>query len=235
LTNILNQLVTNGVLTRGVSNTIADKLDKLNNGVLSKILYAVKNKPEAIALLKTLSKYPNVVDAIKYGDITYLTNDIVKKIFNTLEFIDNDILKVLVDYHSTIDQNNDVFRADSRAESQLVDEDVTKLDDASIIDSGINPSTYISKVESDIIDAIELAAVYAEAVKIYDRIKNKNNSTNVMQILIAYYNIVYKNRHDNTKVLNMKGKQLLINYMVDNNTNFKLSANPWKIINEHMP
>jgi len=79
LTNILNQLVTNGVLTRSVSNTIADKLDKLNNGVLTKILYAVKNKPEAIALLKTLSKYPNVVDAIKYGDLTYLTNDIDKK------------------------------------------------------------------------------------------------------------------------------------------------------------
>jgi len=70
LTNILNQLVTNGVLTRGVSNTIADKLDKLNNEILTKILYAVKNKPEAIALLKTLSKYPNVVEAIKYGDIS---------------------------------------------------------------------------------------------------------------------------------------------------------------------
>jgi len=33
----------------------------------------------------------------------------------------------------------------------------------------------------------------------------------------------------------MQGKQLLINYMVNNNTNFKLSANPWKIINENMP
>jgi len=65
LTNILNQLVTNGILTRGVSNTIVDKLDKINNDVLTKILYAVKNKPEAIALLKTLSKYPNIVDAIK--------------------------------------------------------------------------------------------------------------------------------------------------------------------------
>jgi len=54
LTNISNQIVTNGVLTRGVSNTIADKLDKLNNDVLSKILYAVKNNPEAIALLKNI-------------------------------------------------------------------------------------------------------------------------------------------------------------------------------------
>jgi len=43
LTNILNQLVTNSVLTRGVSSAIADKLDKLNNDVLTKILFAVKN------------------------------------------------------------------------------------------------------------------------------------------------------------------------------------------------
>jgi len=135
LTNILNQLVTNGVLTRGVSSAIADKLDKIDNDVLTKIFYAVKNKPEAIALLKTLSKYPIVVYAIKYGDLTYLTNDIDKKIFNTLEFIDNDILKVLVDYYTNISQNDDVFRIDSRAESQLIDEDVTKIDDASIIDS----------------------------------------------------------------------------------------------------
>jgi len=33
----------------------------------------------------------------------------------------------------------------------------------------------------------------------------------------------------------MKGKKLLINYMVNNNTNFKLTVNPWKIIKEHMP
>jgi len=79
-----------------------------------------------------LSKYPNVVDAIKYGDITYLTNDIDKKIFNTLEFIVNDFLKVLVDYYSNISQNDDVFRIDSRAESQFVDEDVTKLDDTAV-------------------------------------------------------------------------------------------------------
>jgi len=33
----------------------------------------------------------------------------------------------------------------------------------------------------------------------------------------------------------MRGKQLLINYMVNNNPNFKLATNPWKIINENMP
>jgi len=107
------------LLTRGVSSTSVAKLNELDNGVLTKILYTVKNKPEAIALLRTLSKYPNVVDAIKYGDISYLNNDIDKKIFNTLEYIDNDILKVLVDYYSNISQNDDVFRADSRAEKSF--------------------------------------------------------------------------------------------------------------------
>jgi len=222
-------------LIRSVSNTIVDKLDKIDNGILTKILYAVKNKPEAIALLKTSSKNPNVVDAIKYGDLTYLTNDIDKKIFNTLEFIDNDILKVLVDYYTHISQSDDVFRIDSRAESQFIgEEDVTKIDDASIIDSGINPPTDISKVEGDIIDVNELAAINAEAVIIYDRIKNKNNTKNVIDILNIYYNIFYNYRYDKKIFLNMQGKKLLINYMLNNNTNFKLSANPWKIINENM-
>jgi len=142
----------------------------------------------------------------------------------------------LVYYYSNISQNDDVFRTDSRAESQLIDEeDLTKIDDASIIDSGINPPTDISKVEKDIIDANEITAINAEAVKIYDRITNKNNSKHVMEILNGYYNIVYKNRLDENKKLIMQGKQLLINYMVNNNTNIKLSANPWKIINEKMP
>jgi len=33
----------------------------------------------------------------------------------------------------------------------------------------------------------------------------------------------------------MQGKKLLINYIINRNTNFKLSAIPWKIINENMP
>jgi len=127
----------------------------------------------------------------------------------------------LVDYYSTISQNDDVFRTDSRAESQFVgEEDLTKFDDASIIDSGINPPTDISKVESVIIDANESAAINADAAKIYDRIKDKNNSKNVIPILIGHHNIVYKDRHDNTKVLSMQGKKLLINYMVKYDPNF---------------
>jgi len=83
----------------------------------------------------------------------------------------------------------------------LVEEDVTKLDDAAVSDSGINPPWDISKVKSDIIDANELAAINKEAAKIYDRIKSKNNSKNVIEILDGHYNIVYNDRHDNNKVL----------------------------------
>jgi len=173
LTNISNQLVANGVLTRGVSSTIVDKLNKLDNGVLTKILYAVSKKPEAIALIQTLSKYPNLVEAIKSGDMTGL-NTSELKIFDSLNVLDNNTLKVLIDYYSTINvKSDDVFRADSRAESQLIDEeeDETKLDDSAVSDSGINPPSNISKTDSAIIDANEEAAINVEAAKIYDRIK----------------------------------------------------------------
>jgi len=61
LTNILHQLVVNGLLTSKSSNDIIMKLEKLNKDVITDILLAVKNRPEAIALLQTLSKYPNIV------------------------------------------------------------------------------------------------------------------------------------------------------------------------------
>jgi len=99
LTNILQQLVTNGFLSNVASTNIVANLSKLNDGVLSEILKAVKNRPEAIALLRTLSKYQNVVDAIKYGIDTYSQTEKDHKIFNTLKYIDNDIFKVLVDYY----------------------------------------------------------------------------------------------------------------------------------------
>jgi len=204
LTNILNQLVTNGLLTANGSISIIMTLEKLNKDVLADLLSAVKNKLEAIALLKTLSKYPNVVEAIKEGNQAYLQTEKDSKIFDTLNVLDEDILKVLVDYYTTVNKNVDVFDTSSRAESQLIDEDdATKLDDSVVSDSGINPPTDISKVESDIIDANELAAINKEAVKIYDRIENKNNSKNVIQILSGYYIIVYNDRHDNNKVLYM--------------------------------
>jgi len=61
LTKILQQLVTNGVLTSGVSNGIINKLENLNRGVLREILKTVSKKPETIALIYMLSKYPNVI------------------------------------------------------------------------------------------------------------------------------------------------------------------------------
>jgi len=184
----------------------------------------LKKKPEANALLKTLSKYPNVVEAIKFPDEDKIKNLIMdeKKIFNALEILDDRSLKILVDYYSTMNvKSDDVFDTSSRAESQLLDEDETKLDDTAVSDSGINPPTDISKPESDIIDANEIAAINKEAVKIYDRIKNKNNSKNVIEVLNGYHNIFYIDRHGKNNVINMQGKKLLINYMVNNNTNFK--------------
>jgi len=71
------------------------------------------------------------------------------------------------------------------------------LEDASIIDSGINPPTDISKVEGIIIDVNELAAINAEGAKIYDRIinpSNENNKNKVMEVLNGYYKIFYKDR-----------------------------------------
>jgi len=60
------------------------------------ILKAVKKKPEAIALLQTLSKYPNVVEAVKEGNEGYLQTEEDHKVFNTLSALDDTILKVLV-------------------------------------------------------------------------------------------------------------------------------------------
>jgi len=77
LTNILQQLVANGDLTNAASNNIVKKLDKLDKVVLTKILNIVNKKPQTIALIQTLDKYPNVVNAIKTGDIGELNN--VKK------------------------------------------------------------------------------------------------------------------------------------------------------------
>jgi len=88
LTNILQQLVTNGDLTTIASNNIVNKLNKLDNGVLTKILNAVSKKPEAIALINTLSKYPKVVNVIKYGDITGLNSNELK-ISDSLNVLDD--------------------------------------------------------------------------------------------------------------------------------------------------
>jgi len=75
LTNILQQLVVNGNLTTAESNNIIDKLDNINDKVLKEILYITKKKIEAIALLNTLSKYPNVVELFKSNNIANLNFD----------------------------------------------------------------------------------------------------------------------------------------------------------------
>jgi len=160
-------------LSTAASNKYVTKLDKLDEGILTKILYVVKNRPEAIALLRTLSKYPNVVNAIKYSDITYLDSDIDKKIFNTLEYIDQDILKVLVDFYSNVSLDDDLFRLDSRASSQLIHEEESDIiDEAAVSDSEIAPALEISKTESD---TNEIKAIDEESFKIYNKIKSLSN------------------------------------------------------------
>jgi len=62
--------------------------------------------------------------AIKENNEGYLQTEEDTKIFNTLKYIDEDILKVLVDYYSNISQDNDLFRSDSRDSQVIEDEDV---------------------------------------------------------------------------------------------------------------
>jgi len=94
LTNILQQLVVNGDLSTAASNKIVNKLDNINDKVLKEIMYITKKKPEASALLQTLSKYPNVYELIKsdnVDDIENLSED-EKKIFNALQILDDKTL-----------------------------------------------------------------------------------------------------------------------------------------------
>jgi len=46
-----------------------------------------------------------------------------KKIFNALKILDNRTLKILVDYYSNVNQNDNVFRSDSR-DTQVIDEEI---------------------------------------------------------------------------------------------------------------
>jgi len=142
-----------------------------------------------------------------------------KKIFDALQILDDKTLKILVDYYSNVSQKDDVFRSNSRAGSQLIDEEdvpaATKLDDPAYSDSGIGTASNISKTEVSVEDVNEKAAIYAEGAKIYESIndmKNKNILTNIMHTLNSYHNIIYKNRY---------------------NIKFKMSANPWKLISEN--
>jgi len=163
------------------------------------------------------------VNAIKYGDKAYLETYIYNKIFKTLDYIDNDIFKVLVEYYSNVNQNDDIFRPDPRAESQLIDEEetpiideaaATKLDDSAVSDSGIAAASEIPKTESAITDPNEIEEINKESFKIYERINssaNKNISKNVTEIINNSCPIMYKNKYDENKVLNVKGKHLLIN------------------------
>jgi len=121
LTNILQQLVVNGDLTNAASAVIVKKLDKIDNGVLTEILKTVRKKPETIALIQMLSKYPNVIQALKDDNIDNL-NAVELKIYRELGGLDDSTLTIIADYYSNISQHEDLFRSEDdmyRPESKM--------------------------------------------------------------------------------------------------------------------
>jgi len=225
LTNILNQLVANGNLTAAASDNIVKQLDKIDKGVFKELLNIAKKKPEAIALLKTLSKYPNVVEAIKFPDedkIKNLTMD-EKKIFNALEILDDRTLKILVDYYSNINvKSDDVF-------DTSLTQDITEEKDIGDVDSGTATATDISTISKPpAINYGNSIVNQQQAAKIYESIKspaNRNLIGNINNYLNAYYPI-----NDNNDSITESGKNLVISYIIKNNIKIDKRANPWKLI-----
>jgi len=155
----------------------------MDKGVFKEILNIVKKKPEAIALLQTLSKYPNVVESIKFPDEDKIKNLSMdeKKIFNALQILDDRNLEILVDYYSNISQDNDLFRLDSKddlfridskSSSEVNDEESDIIDEQLFRDSEIAPSL---NVEVSVDDINEISAINEEAAAIYDAITILND------------------------------------------------------------
>jgi len=171
LTNILQQLVTNGVLTRRVSNGIINKLENLNKGVLSEILKTVSKKPETFALIHMLSKYPNVVQALKDDNVNNL-NDVEIKIYCELGTLDDNTLSIIADYYSKIEPNiGDVF--DTSSTQDITEQtDVKQIDD----DSGIGTASSISAIsEPPAINYSNSKIYQQQAAKIYESIVSSKN------------------------------------------------------------
>jgi len=64
---------------------------------------------------------------------------------------------------------------------------------------------------------------------------NKHNSDLIKKKFDDFDNIIYTDRLGNPKVLNMRVRDLLIKYIVDNNITPKKTSNPWKIIKTYDP
>jgi len=204
LTNILQQLVANGNLTNLASDVIVKKLENLNRGVLSDILKTVSKKPEAIALIHVLSKYPNVVQALKDDNVNNL-NGIELKIYNELGALDDRTLTIIADYYSKIEPNiGDVF--DTSSTQDLTEQtDVKQIDD----DSGITTASSISAISTSPFINYSNSIIYQEQVaRIFESIispNNKNILSNVNGYLNAYYPI-----NDNNTSITESGKSLVI-------------------------
>jgi len=244
LTNILQQLVTNGDLTTIASNNIVNKLNKLDNGVLTKILNAVSKKPEAIALINTLSKYPKVVNVIKYGDITGLNSNELK-ISDSLNVLDDNTWKVLVEYYSNIErESGNLFDYRSELTPDIPEDDeipaATKIDTA-YSDSGIGTSSNITGAEWGINNAaisreneqLELAAFKIKSNLIYTLVNLEDTKRNE-QAIYKYLNddnpYEYVNRNNVTVAKNASGTKLLLNYLISHNITPDKRSYPWIII-----
>jgi len=202
LTNILQQLVVNGNLSTAASNNTIAKLDNINDDVLKEILHISKKKPEAIALLNTLSKYLNVVELFKSDNLADLNNlsEDEKKIFHALQILDDETLKILVDYYSNVNLKDDVFnsqdtlyRPDSKIESILSEGD-------SVSDMGEE----------------ELAA-YKQAG--YDTVTSssyKNSNNEIKELLNETYPIEYEGKSKDVSM-----RELLLDHLAKNDIKVK--------------
>jgi len=66
-------------------------------------------------------------------------------------------------------------------------------------------------------------------------LKKVSNKNNIMEIILGYHPIPYNDKNNEERIGIMQGSKLLINYMVEYNSKFKKSENPWEIINQNMP
>jgi len=249
LTNILQQLVVNGDLTNAASQVIVNKLDKLDKGVLNKRLNTVNKKPETIALIQTLSKYPKVVNAIKTGDIAELNNAEIK-VFNELNKLDDRTLDILVDYYSNVEPDSGSLfdtRPSSRASQALDEEDVATKIGNTYSDSGIGTASNITSVtgaEGGVNDAasfrenaIRQQAAFKEKSNLVYSLVNYETTKKSEQAILKYINDDYKyeyvDRNNVTVEKEVSGTKLLINYLITHNINPGKRSYPWRIINSN--
>jgi len=121
---------------------------------LSEILKTVSKKPETIALIQMLSKYPNVVQALKDDNVNNL-NDVEIKIYREIGTLDDNILSKIADYYSKIEPKvGDVF--DDNTPDIIEDNPTVTNIDNNTLD---NPTVTSIDHQDKIVDANEEYAI----------------------------------------------------------------------------